>query len=293
MARDEGGRFDTRWFVFFLLTGIAIFNIITLTVPLEIAPWTSDLYEYIETLGPGDNVLVPTNLGAGQLAECFDSCVIILRHLIGQGVNLVEISTGGPWGGGMTNIPIGLDIWTSALGVTSLQDAPEYGDSVVFLGYLPGEYGGSSTISFTENIRTIYDKDYFGTAINTMSFMDNIRNIFDFQLVMGLGASYTGIDYYMTGGWTIPAGWATTAQFTSDVAADYRIGRYTGAIVGTHGGAEYELLLNQPGGNLQRISAIFMTCVTLFVLIAATNIRYVIMPRMRRTETTPEMRGAE
>ncbi|KON26247.1 hypothetical protein AC480_06025 [miscellaneous Crenarchaeota group archaeon SMTZ1-55] len=259
---------------------MALFNVIVVPLPLQVNEWTASLYDYIDTLNPDDNVLVCTNLGAGQLAECYDSCVIVLKHLASRGCNLVEISTGGPWGGGMTNIPIGLRMWAEAFGVDSVDQAPEYGESIVFLGYLPGEYGGSSTISFTNDIRSIYDKDYFGTPISTFSFMDDIRNIHDFSLVMGLGASYTGIDVYTTAEWTIPAGWATTAQYTADIAASYRIGRYTGAIIGTHGGAEYELLLENPGRNMLRLSAIFMVCVTLFVLIAASNIRYVLLPKL-------------
>ena len=109
MSRTSRRQFDTRWFVLALLVSMAIFNVVTVSLPLDVNEWTASLHNFIETLGPGDNVLVCTNLGAGQLAECYDSCVIVLKHLASRGVNLVEISTGGPWGGGMTNIPIGLN----------------------------------------------------------------------------------------------------------------------------------------------------------------------------------------
>jgi hypothetical protein len=191
----------------------------------------------------------------------------------------------------MTNIPIGLKMWAEAFDVTSIENAPEYGESIVFLGYLPGEYGGASTISFANDIRSIYDKDYFGNPISGMRFLDDIVSITDFSFVLGLGASYTVIDVYTTAEWTIPAGWATTAQYTADIAASYRIGRYVGAIIGNHGGAEYETLLSAPGPNMLRLSAVFMVCVTLFLLIGVSNIRFVLLPRLSSNTSKENLEG--
>jgi hypothetical protein len=159
-----------------------------------------------------------------------------------------------------------------ALALTS-KDFPNKvrGVDYVNLGYATG--ASASVILFCENIRKVYQYDYFNTPIDQIPMMSEVKDISDFQIV-----------YIMTGPWgsglysvfrdflqprNIPL---ISICLTMDVPMimPYRTAGLTNAIIGgSTGNGQYEFIIGYYGRGIAMMD--IQNIIQIFMLIAALS----------------------
>jgi hypothetical protein len=148
-----------------------------------------------------------------------------------------------------------------------------YGEDYCILPYVPGDEAGM--VAWGENIRAVTPTDYYGTSLDDLSMFDNINTMVD-------------IPYYVITGGNIPSyeggirQWVTPygTQAVGVISSTFRpylspyldTGQLQGLLVGSRGGAEYELLIGRPGLGLALMDSLSIAITITLIALIVGNI---------------------
>jgi hypothetical protein len=155
----------------------------------------------------------------------------------------------------------------------------KYGEDWVNLGFLPGGEGAVARLAY--DIKGLIKTDYYGNDVSTLPMMKDINKATDVDLVVvGDYADWL----YMRQVWVPVFHIPIVSMKTAGEAAE-TMGMYpqsTKAVIGgVRSGAEYELLIKQPGLSTQGLSSVTLAVVLFVVTVIIGNIIYVWGRRKR------------
>lgn len=217
---------------------VAIGALIPIIRPIGLPVMPTDpvrgLFDKIESLSPGDAVLLSFDYGPSSEPELNPMAAAIMRHLFMRDVKVIVVAI----------FPLGgVSMAIREVARISSEFDLEYGVDYVNLGYKDG--GQAPMKAMGVSIRDVFPDDVEGTSTDGLPLIQEVQNYDDVAVVVSLA---TGI----IGEW-----WANlvNAQFGVDVAvgctavsapkyyAYLRAGQMIGLLGGLKGASEYEKLL--------------------------------------------------
>ena len=251
---------DPRFFYWLLIALVSIPLISPLGLPIAISPLTKESFDYIEALPEGSIVLyqsvVPavwSEIGASQIA--------IMKQLMKNNIKVVQYAS----------VAESLISWQLTLEAVDLT-GKVYGVDYVNLGLIAGEEAAVAALatSFRETVVANFE----GTPIDDIPMLDGVNGAADFDLILNFEAGNKYMQWIRH--WTkpfdvpqivIPTGIsaATAMPFVSS-------GDIQGMVQSQKGGAEYELLLGEPGTAIKSLDALSVALMYIFVLTVIGNI---------------------
>jgi hypothetical protein len=225
---------DRRIIYFVVAIGALIPIIRPIGLPIVPTSPVAGVFNKVESLKPGDAVMMSFDYGPSSEPELNPMADAILRHLFMRDVKVVIVAI----------FPLGgVSMAIQEIDRIVPEFELEYGVDYVNLGYKDG--GQAPMKAMGVSIRDVFPDDVDGNPTDTMPLVDLVRNYDDVEVVISLA---TGI----IGEW-----WANliNAQFGVDVAvgctavsapkyyAYLRSGQMIGLLGGLKGASEYEKLL--------------------------------------------------
>jgi hypothetical protein len=228
---------DRRW-VYLVIGLVVIFTaVIPFRVPLYVTPEVRSIYDYIESLEPGDVLMIGVDYAPEVMAELHPMSYAITRQCFKKDIKLLLccLHQNGP---GMVE---------QVIAQVSKEFNKVNGVDYVYLGYKP--YPGITILAMGQNFRIPFPADYYGTPLDSMPMMRNLSNFDDVKAIINISGG-SGTEYwinYANGRYNAKLAIGVTGVMTSDYYPFLQSGQIFGLIGGMKGAAEYEYLAEKAG----------------------------------------------
>lgn len=177
---------DRRWMfaLTFLVVGIPL--LMKIDLPQRASQMTRNVFEAIEELPDGSDVLMPIDFDPSTEGELQPMADAFVRHCAEKRHKLYFLT-----------------IWPQGVGIIQRQIAIlekeypdyEYGQDYVNLGYRPGYEAVIDLI--VSDLPGLYDSDQNGTPVTQIPMMKGIRNIQQIPLIVNVSAGDPGLKQWV------------------------------------------------------------------------------------------------
>jgi hypothetical protein len=156
-----------------VMAAITIFLLFRpLFLPIKIGFQTTDFYNRLEALKPGDIVVYSTDTVPGDfLGGRRDIYKAVINHLIEKQVKIIFHPTAAGWSGVTETIKKITNIGTLT-----------YGTDYVFLPFVSGEE--MAWASFAADMKGFYKTDIYGASLTTLPIFANVNSMSDVDLAV-------------------------------------------------------------------------------------------------------------
>lgn len=272
---EKLAQLDRRWVFLILAIVVVVTLLLDVETTLRVTPEVQSVYDFMESLQPGDYMQLSIDYDPGSMAEMHPMTYAILEQAFKRDVKVIitALSINGP---GMAEQAM-LDIMDS---VKILYDKDVvYGEDVIFLGYKP--YPGIVILSMGQNYRISFPQDYYNTPVDSLPIMHNVVNYDDVEgIVLITGTS--GVDFwisYANGRYNVPLAVGLTGVMAADYYPYLKSGQIFGLMGGMLGAAEYEVLAGKPGPAMEAMKVQVWAHVVIILFIVIGNIGYFVSRR--------------
>ena len=262
-----------RWIIYALVAMAVVFPyIVPLPLPFKASKEATQVYEKLDSLKPGDHVLLAFDYDPASEAELYPMSLALLRHCYKKGV-----------------IPVVMTHWDTGIGLAkkacddAVADANSMwgkqivsGEDYVFLGYRPGM--SNLVLKMGEDLKGAFEKDYAGQPTRGMKALEGVKTLKDFKLMVDLAAG-ASVEMWIAFGADragIPMATGTTAVMAPDLYPFYQSKQLLGFLGGLRGAADYEKLLDISGKATSGMQAQSVTHVLIILLILGANFRMLV-----------------
>ena len=234
-----------RW-VFALVGLVVIVSLLVpVGLPIRITKETREVYALIDSLQPGDVVMMSFDHEASSLPEVGPMASAITDHCFQRGVRIV----------GLALFSEGTAAGYNLLDGRATEFGKTYGDDWIYLGFRP-QYT-AAILGMGESISEVFDSDYEGNPLEASALGREIVNYDDLELVISIA------DGSMPTYWVEFAGarydekivGALTAVMVTSFLPYLESGQLEGIVAGLKGAAEYEQLLGKPAAGTRGMDA--------------------------------------
>ena len=262
------GSIDRRW-IFLIIAAVVIVPLLfPIGLPIRATDTTKDVYDAIERLPAGSNVLLSVEYSPSTRPENHPMTISILRHLF---KNNHKVFITCLW-------PDGQFMAQDALNQVAKNEFNKvYGEDYVFLGFRPGNEAVVKGI--VSNIRKIYTVDVYQKKIDEIPLMKGINNFKDFDFLFSSSAGFPGtIEWvqYASDPTGVPMASGVTSIQVNEVMPYVQAGQMVGVLAGMPGAAEYESLINQKGSATSGMDAQSVAHLVIVLFIILGNISFFI-----------------
>lgn len=226
---------DRRWIFLFIIVAVVIPLAFDLTIDEVATPEVQAIYDRIEQLHPGSNVLLPFDFGPESEPELQPMADSYVRHLCRRKQKLFFMCL---W-------PTGQSQTLKTVNEVLEQEFSHYryGRDYVMLGFKPGGQGVIQVV--VTDFRALYQSDVKGIPIDEIPMMQNIKGIKDMDLILNVSGGYPGLKEWIQFGadrtGVAIAGGVTAVQ--APLLYPYYPRQLSGIMGGLKAAAEYESLL--------------------------------------------------
>jgi len=251
---------------------IAVSVVVPLLVPLgmrvKVTSQTKIVYEEVEKLPAGSNVLVAFDYDPAAAPEVHPMALAFLHHCFAKKHKVIIMAL---W-------PQGAQLAVSAMGEMMQEFDLEYGRDYVNLGYKPG--GDIVIKSLGASFPKVFPRDMAGASTADLPIMAEVRNLKDIDLIMALSAGDPGIPAWVRVANALyqrrVAG-GCTAVSAPQFFPYLQTGQLIGLLGGLKGAAEYETVTAYAGKASSRMDAQSIAHVVIILFILFANISYFIL----------------
>lgn len=232
-------------------------------IPLTVNATTHQVYDLIESLDPAtDTVMMGMDYSAAGQADVHPQAVAVAKHLANRNIKNIMVSF-------VADGPMLAERIINALG-----DRVTYGEDIINVGYLSGNE--SAIKKFVESPATTFARDHRGTPLTDLPIMKDITNINDITLIIDFQTGTPGYQEFLrqlpAGGPRYAIGIVTVS--VPNVMPYLNSGQLAGLLQGLRGGAEYEVLIEEPGDGAARMDAQSLGHLVIISFIIVGNIAY-------------------
>lgn len=252
-----------------ILLVIAIPLIRPFGLPMMVMKPTRDFFAVVDSIRPGDNVMLSWDYGAGSDVELGPIANSLLVHLAKRGAKIIAVSS----------IPDGPMFAEASLKV--LEGLGKvYGEDYVNLGFFAG--GESGIAAWAEDFKSVFRADWRKTPVDQIPVMKGIEKAQDFALVVSMNTGPGG--YGVPDAWVrqvhvaekVPLALAVTAIMGPQTQPYLQSGQIRGLLIGLRSAAEYEGLLEKPGIATAQMDAQSAAHAVILILIVLGNVSYLL-----------------
>jgi len=262
------GSVDRRWIFLIIAAVVIVPLLVPIGLPIRATNTTKDVYDAIERLPAGSNVLLSTEYSPSTRPENHPMTISILRHLF---KNNHKVFVTCLW-------PDGQFMAQDALNQVAKNEFNKvYGEDYVFLGFRPGNEAVVKGI--VSNIRKLYTVDVYQKKIDEIPLMKGINNFKDFDFLFSSSAGFPGtIEWvqYASDPTGVPMASGVTSIQVNEVMPYVQAGQMVGVLAGMPGAAEYESLINQKGSATSGMDAQSVAHLVIVLFIILGNISFFI-----------------
>lgn len=248
---DKLMRLDRRWVFLFLILVCVVTYAVPFQVPILVEREVESIYGFIDSLPPGDIVMVAIDYDPNNMAELHPMAYAIIEQCWRKNLKVLvtALSQNGP---GMADEA--LRRISDSLRVPRTYNGVEYpareivnGVDYTFLGYKP--YFALVILGMGQDFRLPFPSDYYGTPLDSIPMMKGVLNYNNVACVIDLsGGNIT--DYWISYGqnrFNFPLALGLTGVMTAQYYPYLGSGQVFGIMGGLLGAAEYEQLADNPG----------------------------------------------
>jgi hypothetical protein len=253
--------------VIFVLVALAVIVPLLLKIPskVNISPSVQSVYDYVNTLKPGDVVMIVVDYDPASEAELYPMTLALFRHCLDKKLRIMSFTF---W-------PNGASLVERAFNTMKVE-YPEIKDGVdiVNFGY---QVDITATIMLAaQDMTKAFPTDYRGNPTAVMPIMKGVGKINDLAYVIDLAAGQT-IDMWVAYGqqkyhFTLGAG--VTAVSATQYYPYLQAGQINGLMGGLKGAAEYEQLAGHPDRALAGMTAQSSVHALIIILVIISNVFY-------------------
>jgi len=226
---------DRRWLFLLVFLGVAIPIILPIGLPVTTTASTRDAFEFIESLKPGDYVLISYDYGPSSAPENDPMAEGIMRQCFLKRIRVV-ICALYPLGG--------LQLASNSLAKVSAEFPNlKYGEDYVNLGFKDGAAAVMKRMG--DDIVGAFPTDVRGTPLGQIPMMKGLRSLRQVSVVATIATGVIG-EYWITQAHPqsgVPIIVGPTAVGAPKYYAYLNAGQAVGMLSGMKGAAEYEKLL--------------------------------------------------
>jgi len=229
-------------------------------------PEVKGVYDTIESLSPGDTIVIAVDFDPGSEPELYPMLLAILRHAFSKDLKVIGVNLFGPAGTGL-----GTKAFTTVGDELGKLNKVDY----VFLGYKPNLIAAIRALN--RNIRELFTVDAFGNSTKEMpilqatpKFAGGIKYLVD----LAAGETVRPWVAYGSSPGGYPMGAGCTAVSFADYFSFYQSGQINGLMGGLKAAAEYEELVGKKGIASAGMNSQSIVHALLVVFIIAGNIVY-------------------
>jgi hypothetical protein len=237
-------------------------------LPIRPTDTTKNVYDSIEKLPAGSNVLLSVEYSPSTRPENHPMTISILRHLF---KNNHKVFITCLW-------PDGQFMAQDAINQVAKQEFNKtYGVDYVFLGFRPGNEAVVKGI--VSNLRKLYTVDVYQKKIDEIPLMNGINNFKDFDFLFSSSAGFPGtIEWvqYASDPTGIPMASGVTSIQVNEVMPYVQAGQMVGVLAGMPGAAEYEALIDQKGSATSGMDAQSVAHLVIVLFIILGNLSFFI-----------------
>lgn len=262
---------DRRWIYLLMAIAVLIPAVFPFSVPVGISREVRSVYDYVESLKPGDTILLAIDYDPSTLAELQPMTEAILAQAFRRGAHVV-VTALSQFGPAMAEGII--DNVAKQAGKTRNID-------YTFLGYKP--YPGIVILAMGTDFRVPFPTDYYGTRLDDIPMMRDLHNYGNIKAVISLAAGSV-VDMWITyanAKYGVPLAVGLTGVMGADYYPYLQSGQIFGLIPGIKGAAEYEQLAGIRGSGSRGMPYQVITHVVILGFMVITNIGYIAQRRAR------------
>jgi hypothetical protein len=261
---------DRRIIFLVIAAAVIIPLLLPLGMPVKITPSSQAIYDEVEALPPGSNVLVSFDYDPAAAPEVHPMALAFLRHCFEKKHKVIIMTLWAP----------GVQLSVDAMAEVSADYDLEYGRDYANLGYKAG--GDIVVKSLGASFREVFPADMDGKPSAELPIIAKIGNLKDIDLVMALSAGDPGIP-----GWVRVANalyqrkvaGGCTAVSAPQFFPYLQTGQLTGLLGGLKGAAEYETLVDRPARATNRMDSQSIAHLVIIIFIIFANVSYFVLRR--------------
>ena len=263
---------DRRIFYWILFIALTVPYLRPLSLPIAVTPSVQDYYAGLQSIEPGEVVVLSINSGVSAWGDCLPAMVASVKQIHTEGGKLLS------WSIGYTDCDITFNEIKKQL-PDVFSDWVE-GEDYVYFGYTTGQ---ETTVGLLrDDISKVFTKDIRGTAIADIPMMKTVNGAKDIKFVLssdtGDAQSYYmrqwlhgNVAYTKSGKPPLVAEMGIAMNKSGDMPF-YLSGDYFGLVPGSRGAAELEKLISRPGAATIVMDSISVSHVLLVLAIILANI---------------------
>lgn len=235
---------DRRWIFLFTFVAVLLPLIKPINLPIRVSNEVLWFYEEIEKVPEGATVYLAADYDPGSLPELQPMLEAAIHQCAKKHIKIIA---GSLWPAAP---PLVNRAFTE---IAEGQYGMQYGVDYVNLGFKEGRE--VVMVQLGENIRSVYPQDHQGRDVSTMPIMQGIHNYEDLALLINISAGYPGTKEWVQQvrrRFSIPMVAGCTAVSAPEYYPYVQSGQLSGLLGGLAGAAEYEKLVQVPGGSAAR-----------------------------------------
>jgi len=263
---------DRRWV--YLIVGIAVIIPVLnpFRVPVYVTPEVKAIYDYVESLEPGDILFLAIDYDPQAMAEVHPMARAIMRQCFAKDIKLIisALSQNGP---GMAE---------QLISEVAREFDKKSGIDYCYLGYKP--YFAIVILGMGQNFRIPFPTDYYGVPLDSLPMMRGVRNYDDVKVVIDIAAT-NAADYWIINGngrYNIKLALGVTGVMTANYYPYLASGQIFGLMGGLKGASEYEALSKQGDRAIKMMSIQTTAHIVIVLFIVAGNIGYFMSRKKKK-----------
>lgn len=266
---------DRRWIYLAVAVAVIIPFLVPTPMPISITPEARSLFDAVEAIPDGSNVMVVYDYYPSTIAECEPMAIAALHHMFRKNCKVITLS----------NIPYGgPSMAESITRMMADQYGKTYGVDYVNLGY---KYGYVAVLSgMGQSIEGIFPTDNSGTLLSELPLMDSVKNYSDISFIFEIADNATA-DYWVSivnAQYGVPIGCGGTAVMAPKFYAYVASGQFVGLLGGMRGAAEYEDLVGKKADATKGMQAQSLVHLLIIGLVVLGNIGFFLGRAGRRKD---------
>lgn len=269
-------KIDRRWIYLMVAVAVVLPFIFPADLPISITPEAQMLYDAVEAVPDGSNVMLVFDYYPSTIAECEPMTITALHHFFRKNCKVITLS----------NIPLGgPSMAEKVTRMMAKEYNKEYGVDFVNLGY---KYGYVAVmLGMGQSIESIFPTDNSGTPLSELPLMDSVKNYEDIAFIFEVADNATA-DYWVSivnAQFGVPMVCGTTAVSAPKYYAFVSSRQFLGLLGGMKGAAEYEKLVGKKAKATTGMGAQSLVHLLIIGLVILGNFSYFMGRRQRKHES--------
>lgn len=256
-------KINQKWIYAIVFVLVLIPLLRPLSLPISISDEVIAVCEKIQALPPDSKVLVGFEYSPAVMGELQTQAVALLKLLAEQEAKVVV----------MTHIPESVSLQESALEQSYEAMGKTYGADYVNLGFFAGME--PSLAAFCENVKAVFQTDYYDAPLENLPLMTKVKNIHDFDLVVNL--SHGNEQWWIRQvkmAYDRPLVFGVIAIMGPASKAYLQAGTIDGLMIGLQGAAELESYGQVPGRAVAGMDALSIAHMLISAFVVIGNVAY-------------------